>query len=835
MSDSTTIHLVYSYSHKDEEELHRIKEVLTPFRMNGVMEDWLDEDVLPGEHISKSVREKLEKADIVIFLLSQRFLASTPCMEEWHFVKSLSDKGSPIFRIPVVLSPCDWEQLLEEDDIKALPKDAIPISKMDDEDSAWQSVYDSIKPLFERIRNTCVPREDFLDSIEETDLLSHEDIKLSQIFIFPPLTAYDIQHQTRTQELEHRLPDIEDLAALKNVLIHGSDMSGKTALSRYFFLHLSSMGSAVLYIDLKDGIGSANEKSYRRMYENQFTGDYEIWKKRQYKTAVVDNLDSSPKSKQIVSNLSTFFERLVVFVATDTDTSFYRDDKAFAAFTEVRLGQLTHVQQEKLIRKRLTLTAKNGKIVTDGVVDEIEKKVDSVIYRRIVPRYPFYVLSIIQTFEAYMPSNLVVTSYGHCYQTLIIAKLMKAGVDPRDDDLNTCFNFAENLAFALYQYHNSDQAGNLSEFNYDGFVKEYRKTYLIRNSLLNRISNSEFGIISDQGKFKIPYMYYYFLGKYLSAANINDNLELIDDMCNKSYIRSNHLTLLFIIHHATDNRVIDTILDIAAETLKDIPAATLSTDETKRFSEIVNGLPESVLNDGDVEKERRRQRELKDETESEEVVENEEPDRSKVEEDVRNVNDCYRTLKNNEILGQILRSRYGRLRRDKINTIIETISDGGLRLVNLILKDEKEIEELADFVYERIGEDAKRTQIIRLIRFLSFNWTMVNIESIVRCVNSLNVKEELDKKVSSRDTAAYDLIGYFSELDSARELDESIRKRLRALIQRHQDPFLKSVLSLRTQHYMNTHRSKREIEQSFCDLLNIPQKRFLLHRGRSIS
>ena len=61
----------------------------------------------------------------------------------------------------------------------------------------------------------------------------------------------------------------------------------------------------------------------------------------------------------------------------------------------------------------------------------------------------------------------------------------------------------------------------------------------------------------------------------------------------------------------------------------------------------------------------------------------------------------YSILKNNAIVGQILRNQYGMLERERIQEIVEIVADSGLRLVNVVLKDEAEIEELARFVKEK--------------------------------------------------------------------------------------------------------------------------------------
>lgn len=825
------VRLVYSYCHKDRDDLNRMKTVLAPLRDQGVLEEWLDEKIPPGRPITSSVKKKLREADVVVFLLSSRFLNSQACMDEWRYAKQLEAEDPTKSRVPVLLAPCAWQDVLGED-IKLLPKNANAISHHKVIDGAWLEVYDGIKAVVEHTRRFFAPKPKFLAGMEQTELLSHEGIKLTDIFVLPPLTTYATHERSKAQLLEHQIQTVSTLLARGHTLIHGPEMSGKTALARYLFIHLSMSGDAVLFVDIKDSHGAPNDGTFKTLYEQQFSGDYELWSQTPHKTAVVDNVDSAPRSRKFINSLKERFERVVVFMTTDTFISYYRDDRTVADFSEVRLGQLTYVQQERLIRARLV--AKEHGAVADGTVDQVEKQVDNIIHRSIVPRYPFYVLSIVQTFEGYMPSNLSITSYGHCYHALIIAKLIKAGVDRKDEDLNACFNFAEHLAFALYQAGFSDHSTKSRDFDIEKFIRQYRDTYVIPTWLLSRLRDKEYGIISDNGMFSIPYMYYYFLGKYLAGTKTDEAQAVVEGMCSKSYIRSNHLTLLFVIHHATDNRVIDAIVRIASDTLRQIKPASLSTDETSRFQLLVRRLPETVLNDGDVEQERRREREARDEAASSDA--DKENDLVAADDDLlEQVNDWYRMLKNNEILGQVLRSRYGRLTRDEITSTIETISEGGLRLVNYILKDEQDIEELARFFNERMGDNASYDQIVSFVRFASFVWTMTNIEQVVSCVNGANIKEVLADIVRRRQTPAYDLIGYFSQLDGARELNDDVKKSLRTLLRRHSDPFIKAVLSLRTQHYMNTHRSERTVEQGICDLLGIPPGRSALRRNRNVS
>ena len=310
-------------------------------------------------------------------------------------------------------------------------------------------------------------------------------------------------------------------------------------------------------------------------------------------------------------------------------------------------------------------------------------------------------------------------------------------------------------------------------------------------------------------------MHYFFLGRFLSR-NREEHKAVIEQMCKESHVASNYLTLLFIIHHTNDDQIIDDILLRTMCTLDAVAPATLEHDETKRFGDIIGTLPENILSSDSVEAERGKERDTRDIGDDRAKAENE----TEQTEDENPVNDCYRVLKNNEILGQVLKNKYGSLERTKLEEIIEIVADGGLRLVNFSLKDEEEIVDLARYLHKKHPEHDIH-KIKNILQFLSFLWTMINIEQIVSTINHPEIREVVNGVVRRRSTPAYDLIGYFSRLDGEKELTEEVKQELGTLLKKYDQRFLKTVLSIRTQHYMNTHRNKASIEQSVCSLLGI--------------
>ncbi len=797
--------LFYSYCHKDAVHREAMEKSLALLKRNGLLSDWSDRNILPGRKISEEIKKKIDGADIMVFLFSPDFIASDACIEEWRCAQKLKDKGKPIFRIPIILRDCAWQDVLVDDDIKALPEDGKAITAFGDEDQAWQQVYKGIKAVIDVLKNTFTPKPEFLGEMGKTDFLSQHSIHLKDIFIFLRLSCYGPEKEDGVVQ-DSIIKNPKQLLKKEYILVHGEEMSGKTALGRYLFFYLAEEISApVLHIDLKETSGKAREEHFIHAYRKQFNGDYLLWRKQNNKTLILDNLDGKV-DLGFIDLAKTFFERIIIILSSDIFSAFFRDEMRLADFHEMKIEPLTHKQQETLIRKRLKLSDRSEP-VTDGFVDQIENRINSVIISsRIVPRYPFYVLSILQTYEEFMPENLSITSYGHCYYVLILANLIKSGISRRDSDINSCFNFAEHLAFGIYQE---------ATLNYDEFVQKYKEKFHIQDSILSRLKNPDHGILDNTGRFKKSYAYYFFLGRFLSKeSDVSKNT--IERMCENSHISSNYLTLLFIIHHTNSDQIVDDILLRTICTLENIQPAQLNKAETKKFGEIIASLPEQILSSDSVEIEREKERGYRDTQDHQSDLKEESENSTEGDP----TNDFYRIFKNNAIMGQILRNKYGNLEKAKIEEIIETIADSGLRLVNYLLENDEEINDLAHYIHTKYPEH-NIEGIRRFLQSVLFIWTMHNIEKVVSSINFPEIRESIHNVVCKKSTPAYDLIGYFSQLDSADHLTDGLKKRLSDLLKKHDDFFIKRVLSIRTQLYMNTHRSKTPVKQSIHSLLGI--------------
>ena len=531
--------MFYSYSHQDTSHKTDMERALKQLREDRLLSEWSDIRITPGTTISTSIRQAMDRADVFAFLVSQNFIASDVCRQEWEWARELESRRH-VLLIPIIVADCAWKDFDTMRDYKALPNDARPVVKFRPRSAAWQEVYEGIKAAIEDLRRNFEPKTAFVTELQRTGFLSHDHIRLDDIFVFPVLSTYV---ETGGENTETIIETLGDLLESEKILVLGDELSGKTTLCRHIFLDLVKRGKPVLYIDA-NAEGVEPSKAFETAYEREFHGDYSLWKEQKDRTIIVDNLTKLRKAISLLADAVEAFDNVIVTTTTQIHDAYFRDDDRLAHFTEVELLPMTHRLQEKLIRRRVTLSGRAE--IGDGGIDEIENRVNDVVVNgRVVPRYPFYILSILQAYEGFMPDDLSITSYGHCYYVLILAHLFKSGISKSDEEINMCLNFCEHLAAEIYRVRDVED-GHLGGF-VQGFVETYKKKFLINTSTLNRLLDDDFGVVGRDGRFKSAYMYYFFLGRFLSHGGPIQR-DILNNLLENSAVTHNARALMFAIH-----------------------------------------------------------------------------------------------------------------------------------------------------------------------------------------------------------------------------------------------------------------------------------------------
>jgi len=148
-----TLNVFISYSQRDSRYLNELRVHLKPLERNESIRLWYDGEIEPGEKWNKVILDELNKADIIIFLVSASFLASDYAYEV-EMKKALEKAEKNEVRIiPIILTECLWQKSPIAK-FQVLPTDgkAVYSSRRNDSDEAWFQVVEKLRYLLIELR-----------------------------------------------------------------------------------------------------------------------------------------------------------------------------------------------------------------------------------------------------------------------------------------------------------------------------------------------------------------------------------------------------------------------------------------------------------------------------------------------------------------------------------------------------------------------------------------------------------------------------------------------------------------------------------------------------------
>jgi replicative DNA helicase len=139
-----------SYSHKDESLRADLVSHMSLLKRQGLITDWYDRMIVPGQDGNKEIDSNLERADIVLFLVSADFIESLYCWEK-ELTRSLDrhEAGQTVV-IPIIVRAVDLEGAPFQY-IQSLPTDRKPVTSWSNKDEAWLDVVQGIRNAIKAI------------------------------------------------------------------------------------------------------------------------------------------------------------------------------------------------------------------------------------------------------------------------------------------------------------------------------------------------------------------------------------------------------------------------------------------------------------------------------------------------------------------------------------------------------------------------------------------------------------------------------------------------------------------------------------------------------------
>ena len=757
--------LFISYSHDDEGFLKELKKHLKPLERNGVISAWTDQELIAGDELDEELLAQLESSDLIAFLVSSSFLSSISCYEK-EFIETLDRrKHERVEIIPVIIRDCLWQQTPIARFL-ATPKNGVAVANSTNRDSAWVEVAKQIMKRANKWSTTNTDRLTKLDARDSNDLpkisetfvswrnstevvFQHkfkDKLTLSDVFVFPDLRGI----RNIRDELEETV-NSSSLCNVKNIgegiLIHGDEQSGKTSLIKILHEEYYSQGLLPLAVDASQITNSDPKRAFRKFVQEQFieTDWEEFLAANVHRVLLLDNLHQIKLNTKFQHRLLISAKQIFQYIILVADSSITFDEQRMVELAPYRLWELLpfgHVRRGDLIDRWNSLGREEiiDKEVLHRQNDTTTRYINSVLMTSVIPPRPIYVLTALQLLDWGTPTDFSLTSIGYCYQVLIQRGLANVGVSAKD--LDPYVNYLSELAYAVFSAGNN----SFDKTKFESFKQEYSKKFLIKShdTILEKLHAANI-ISSDEEhlRFSYRYIFYFYAAKYL-ADHLDEVDKDIESICERMHTERNANILIFLMHHTRDQRVIDDVLLRAYVIFDGVSPALLDNMETNHIIELVNLIPEAVVEQIDVDTERRKELERRDEIDNNRIADENSAKEEEYSDGLdEHVADIIRSARMVEVIGQILRNRAGSLHRPQLLDLASSGYECGLKFLSFwldITKREKKdlIAVISDILKKELpaGEEQIRRAAIKTYLSMTYGVCVAVIQKIAHSMGS---------------------------------------------------------------------------------------------------
>ncbi len=854
--ETTRLRLFISYSHQDNLDsklyVEEFKKHITPLKDNGLIEDWYDRKILPGDKFQTEIDNNLEDADIVCLFISSDFLSSNSCKKEKKKALELGkQKGIPV--IPIILSPCGWKDDRDISSLLALPTDGQCVSSFEDRNEAWNDVYNGLRTVIDkelRIKQLKIT-EEFDGFLQDVEMLTKahsqkERILLDDIFVYPELDKYDA-----LREYEEKMSSEELLAKLleyPKIVIAGEGQSGKTTLCKAVFKELRHKNLVPVYVfdkrvRFQGKIENRISQSLRSQYEGATIS--EIDKGRI--VPIIDNFHLAKKKEKHIGDLSAYSH--CVLVVDDIFGLNIANEKLIGSFAFFRIREFKPSLRNELVEKWMNLTDDGTDEARSDTefyrsIDKTTELINSIlgktIGRGIMPAYPFFILSAIVTYQTFaMPLDQEITSQGHCYQAFIYFYLRKQGV--RNDEIDTYINFLTELAFFIHKENKYE----LPPDDFALFMKSYAEKYNLpveQDTLLRNLTQIVSVDSFNNYSFRYPYLYYFFVAKYV-AEHIEDKgiRKEMDRVMHNLHVDENAYIAVFVVHHTRNPEILEEIELNALCLFDKYEPSTLRSNQVEFFDKKGEIVVQAVLPHADTTPEKERAKRLKVQDELEESEDDAVRGEETSEEDSVGV-ELRRAIKTVEVVGTIIKTRAGSLEKAKLEQMFKEAMNVHLRILSSffqIIKAEDQQQAIVAFIADRLQRvvgkkerrpsDEKLKEIARII-FWNVNFFTVYglVQKTVHSLGSDKLKPIVEKVCDEVNTPAsflakHGILMWYNKNVQIERIAEKIKERDFSRIAERAMQFM--IVDYCSLHPIN-YKDRQKIESK----LGIPPKKLLARR-----
>lgn len=792
---TTPVEVFISYSHEDKQYRDSLIKYLSNMQRQGEISAWTDQDITGGSLWREKISENLQRAEIVLLLISPDFTNSEYCYDLEMQTAMQRHKEKLARVIPIYLRITDVKGSPIEE-LQGLPSERRPISKWDDKDEAWKNVIEGLRSSISEhletrpmnklvdtpnpVTSFSMAHEAWLDDTEVT--LSHrvvDKVKLSKIYVEPDLL---VANKDFNSKIRKSISASSLLKESKLSVVIGEEQAGKTSLAKSICRQAIETGHIPVYINGSEVRSSNISALINKRISEQYSPPKNLETLDSKKIIILlDDAHQNGLNKkyfdQLLTDLKTSYGALVLF-ARDTFRYVMPDHDVLDSFDVYQINDFGNVKRSQLIERWVSLGVEES--INEAEMykecDEISLKINSIIRKKLLPSKPIFILSILQMLEAYTSQRLDMTSHGHCYQSLVYQALERINI--KKNEIDKYMNVLTELAWA--QYTNEGKPLTTEELSnfYDDYAKEYLS--VDRAKVTEDLHNCS--ILSSQDNqisFKYPYIYYFFAAKKIAdsfskSENIKIEIKkLLEGLHREDYAN----IIIFITHHTKESWILDEIEICLMELFSEQTPATLQAQDTAFLEDFLKEIPKLVIKERKVQEEREKhQQSLEEENEEHEgEIIDHRPEAHDGNSLFANIN---KVFKGSELVGQIVRNRHASLSKSELSTLLNEAYDCGLRFLQFFIDiSDLAKEEVIQTIAQQIKENPSQTNLAieKEARgaFLLFTYSAIyavlrKIASSTGCVEAEEIYKAIELKTP---TPAIKLINQAIELDFHKKID----------------------------------------------------------------
>lgn len=506
---------------------------------------------------------------------------------------------------------------------------------------------------------------------------------------------------------------VKDINNQQKFLIFGPEKAGRTVILKKLFRALYESGALPIYVKQSDFQGMNEDRIVRRIQSiaaSQYI-NLNFEKSERSIVLLIDDIDQIQlHERKIVALLAKMAEWAPAIVATSGYLFNFRelsgtgDKENSRTFKRLEIRPVGALEQYQMIESWCKLRS-SSVFSEENIRTEIEKRriiIDKVFKTKLVPRTAQILLILLQAIDMGKQDSLLKSGSIRYYKFLIDMTILR---DIPSDQADNAYIFLPEIAWIIFSnggYRVDSKLINQLARK----IEEERDVPIDR--FLNLIASLEkTGIFErkhDQIKFKYDYVYFFFLGEYISK-NLDDSIvfSAVEQMVYEAHDRRSVSTLKFLVFHTDSSSIFDllkTSLELRSEALPPFDASSSAFEPT---NQLLSDTPKYYLDPDLLAENRRQSLKAMDDRNDTDYKQDEKKDKSNAVQQIDADDDWAKVgqiMGLIEVIGDFIRSHNA-----KLNSDIKQ---------QLVLLCSRSTQKFSGFVYNKVqGEIGYLIEIMR--------------------------------------------------------------------------------------------------------------------------